>query len=205
MKPARRKTAVSRPGEQAAVKRGESECQSVERGELVRRSDALRSTPSSRSTHPVPAVLAAGTTKATMKRVLIVDDDKKSTAALAIRLRAAGHEVLSAPDGLAGLKLAIDRRPDLIVMDVWMPGGVGILIAQRLKHVGLADIPVIFLTASRKEDVWGVAEEVEPAGFFEKPCESKQLLESINLILAGAASLPAQMTSPRKTLVTNTL
>src|SRR5207245_1049121 len=41
MKPARRKTAVSRPGEQAAVKRGASECQSVERGALVRRSDAL--------------------------------------------------------------------------------------------------------------------------------------------------------------------
>ncbi len=140
-----------------------------------------------------------------MKRVLIVDDDKKSAAALAIRLRAAGHDVLSAPDGVAGLKLAIDHRPDLIVMDVWMPGGVGILIAQRLKHVGLADIPVIFLTASRKEDVWEVAEEVEPAGFFEKPCESTQLLESINLILAGTASLPPQMTSPRKPIAANSL
>src|SRR6266436_1200580 len=125
-----------------------------------------------------------------MKGVLIVDDDKKSAAALAIRLRAAGHDVLSAPDGVAGLKLAIDHRPDLIVMDVWMPGGVGILIAQRLKHVGLADIPVIFLTASKKKDLWEIAQEVGPAGFFEKPYDPNELLNSIHLALSGATAYP---------------
>src|SRR6266436_7917941 len=136
-----------------------------------------------------------------MKGVLIVDDDKKSAAALAIRLRAAGHDVLSAPDGLAGLKLAIDHRPDLIVMDVWMPGGVGILIAQRLKHIGLAGIPVIFLTASKKKDLWEIAEEIGPAGFFEKPYDPKQLLEAIGLAVARAHSpcsvkaSPAQLTA----------
>jgi len=89
-----------------------------------------------------------------MKTVLIIDDDKRLAAALAIRLRAAGYAVLKATDGLEGLKLAADRRPDLVVMDVWMPGGVGILIAQRLKHIGLAGVPVIFLTASKKQDLW---------------------------------------------------
>ena len=125
-----------------------------------------------------------------MKTVLIIDDDKRLAAALAIRLRAAGYSVLKATDGLEGLKLAADRRPDLVVMDVWLPGGVGILIAQRLKHIGLAGIPVIFLTASKKKDLWEIAEEVGPAGFFEKPYDPKELLNSIDLALSGAPACP---------------
>jgi len=62
-----------------------------------------------------------------MRKILIVDDDKKSVAALAIRLTTAGYKVLFAFDGIAGLKLAVHHRPDLILMDIWMPGGVGIL------------------------------------------------------------------------------
>ena|SRR5258708_509308 len=123
-----------------------------------------------------------------MKRILIVDDDSKSIAALEIRLKAAGYDVLTAPDGLSGLKQAIECRPDLVVMDVWMPDGTGILAAQRLKHVGLAHVPVIFLTASRKKDLWNIAEEVEPAGFFEKPYDTRRLLGSITSILAEASA-----------------
>jgi DNA-binding response OmpR family regulator len=135
---------------------------------------------------------------AAMKTVLIIDDDKRLVAALAIRLRAAGYAVLKATDGLEGLKLAADRRPDLVLMDVWMPGGVGILIAQRLKHIGLAGIPVIFLTASKKKDLWEIVEEVDPAGFFEKPYDPKELLNSIDLALSGAPAfrpkdLPRQL------------
>jgi len=127
-----------------------------------------------------------------MKTILIIDDDKKSTAALAIRLRAAGHHVRTAADGLAGLKSAIDRKPDLIVMDIWMPDGVGILVAQRLKHIGLSDVPVVFLTASKKNDVWELAREVDPAGFFEKPYHAKRLVDAINLILMPPLNLPPQ-------------
>jgi DNA-binding response OmpR family regulator len=122
-----------------------------------------------------------------MKKILLVDDDKRGVAALAIRLKAAGYEVLTATDGLEGLKQAVHDRPDLIVMDIWMPQGIGILIAQRLKHFGLAEVPVIFLTASRKEEVWPIVEEVQPAGFFEKPYNSKEILDSIRLLLADVS------------------
>jgi len=127
-----------------------------------------------------------------MKKILIVDDDSKSIAALQIRLKAAGYEVITAPDGVSGLKQAVERRPDLVVMDVWMPDGPGILTAQRLKHVGLADVPVIFLTAGKKKDLWNIAEEVEPAGFFEKPYDARRLLDSIAGILGrvGASAWP---------------
>ena len=129
-----------------------------------------------------------------MKKILIVDDDSKSIAALQIRLKAAGYEVLTAPDGVTGLKQAIERRPDLVVMDIWMSDGPGILTAQRLKHVGLAHVPVIFLTAGKKKDLWNIAEEVEPAGFFEKPYDSRRLLDTIAGILGSVcpASWPAE-------------
>jgi len=130
-----------------------------------------------------------------MRKILIVDDDKKSVAALAIRLTTAGYKVLFAFDGIAGLKLAVHHRPDLILMDIWMPGGVGILTAQRLKHFGLADVPVIFLTASRKEDLWVILEEVQPAAFFEKPYDLNELLDGIAVLLSRACPL-AQQTQP---------
>jgi len=127
-----------------------------------------------------------------MKKILIIDDDCKIAAALEIRLRAANYEVHTAPDGAAGLNAAACHRPDLIVMDVWMPNGVGPLVAQRLKHIGLADVPVIFLTAGKRKDLWAIAEEVEPAGFFEKPYEPSELLRCIETILAGRENLPAE-------------
>ena len=131
-----------------------------------------------------------------MKNILIIDDDKKGIAPLAIRLKAAGYEVLTAADGIQGLKLAVHHRPDLIVMDIWMPHGIGILTAQRLKHFGLGNVPVIFLTASRKEELWAIVEEVQPAAFFEKPYDSKQVLDSISFLLARACPLPVSVSSP---------
>ena len=61
--------------------------------------------------------------------------------------------------------------------------GVGFLIAERLKNVGLGHVPVIFLSASKKKQLWKIAREVEPAGFFEKPYDPKQLLAAIGRAL----------------------
>lgn len=118
-----------------------------------------------------------------MKQILVIDDDKTIVTALTIRLQAAGYGVSIARNGLEGLNVALNVKPDLILMDVWMPGGVGFLVAERLKILGLADVPVIFLTAGKKEQLWSIAQEVEPAGFFEKPYEPKELLKFIARIL----------------------
>ena len=123
-----------------------------------------------------------------MKKILIIDDDKRIVAALAIRLRAVGYEILTASDGMEGLKLAVTSRPHLIILDVWMPGAAGFLIAERLKNLGMAHVPVIFLTAGKKRELWDIAQEVEHAGFFEKPYEPKQLLASVHRALAKDTS-----------------
>jgi DNA-binding response OmpR family regulator len=130
-----------------------------------------------------------------MKRILVVEDDKKIAAALWIRLKAAGYDVVTASDGLKGLSAAVRTKPDLVLLDLWMPGAIGFLVAERLKNLGLAEVPVIFMTASKKEDLWKIAQEIGAAAFFEKPYDPEKLLAAISRILERRAS-PETATAP---------
>lgn len=118
-----------------------------------------------------------------MKRILVLEDDPKIATALAVRLEAAGYEVLTAPDGAQGLKIALEHQPDLIVMDIWMPIGLGFSVAQRLRDLGFASIPLIFITASRLKGLREAAAQVGAAGYFEKPYDPEQLLSAIQQAL----------------------
>ncbi len=122
-----------------------------------------------------------------MKKILIVEDNLKIAAALSVRLKHAGYEVLTAADGLQGLKVAVVAKPDLIVSDIWMPAPIGFLTKDRLINLGLADVPVIYITASKKPDLKNIALEEGAAGFFEKPYDSNELLAFI------AHALPAEL------------
>src|SRR4051812_7667097 len=102
-----------------------------------------------------------------MKRILVVEDDTKIASALAIRLKAAGYDALTAVDGLEGINLVLDQKPDLILMDIWMPVGIGFSVTQRLRSLGLRAIPVIFITASKLKGLRKVAAKLGAVGFFE--------------------------------------
>src|SRR5439155_8793809 len=114
-----------------------------------------------------------------MKKIAILKDDTPIANALAVRLEAAGYEAFTAPDGLQGLRLVLDHRPDLILMDVWMPVGIGFSVAQRLKGLGMGGIPIIYLTASKRKGLKKTAKILGAAGFFEKPYDADQLLATI--------------------------
>lgn len=114
------------------------------------------------------------------KKVLIIEDDKRIAAALAIRLEAEGYQVLTAPDGFDGLKQVLTEQPDLIVMDIWMRVGTGFSVAQRLKSLGLDHLPKIFITASKVRGLRQAAMELGACGFFEKPYDPDQLLAAIS-------------------------
>jgi DNA-binding response OmpR family regulator len=118
-----------------------------------------------------------------MKTILVLEDDPKIAIALAVRLEAAGYNVLTAPDGVRGLKLALVNRPDLIVMDIWMPVGLGLSVAQRLKDLGFEKTPVIFITASRLKGLREAADNLGAAGYFEKPYDPEQLLGAVHQAL----------------------
>src|SRR6266446_3350538 len=114
-----------------------------------------------------------------MKKILVMEDDTKIATALAIRLEAAGYEVLTAPDGFDGLRLVMDDRPDLILMDIWMPVGTGFSVAQRLQSLRLTGIPLIFITASKLKGLKETAKKLGAAAFFEKPYDPEQLLAAV--------------------------
>lgn len=134
-----------------------------------------------------------------MKRILIIEDDPRIAAALKIRLTARSYEILTAGNGFEGLKLAMSAQPDLLLLDIMMPMGMGFSVAERLKAVGLGHIPIVFITASKRTGLRRTAAKLGAAGFFEKPYDADELLSAIDLIL-GTPATPAQAHGPSANL-----
>jgi DNA-binding response OmpR family regulator len=86
----------------------------------------------------------------TGKRILIVDDDKKTVDLLRLYLTRDGHKVVTAYDGLAALNQAREQHPDLIVLDLMLPGMNGIEVCRTLREE--SDVPVIMLTARATDE-----------------------------------------------------
>jgi DNA-binding response OmpR family regulator len=112
-------------------------------------------------------------------KILIVEDDRKIAMALALRLRAAGQDVLLACDALAAVITARKYGPDLVLLDICLPAGDGFLVAERIQSLLPALTPVIFLTASRQPGLREEAMALGAAGFLEKPFEVEELIATI--------------------------
>jgi CheY-like chemotaxis protein len=128
----------------------------------------------------------------TKKRILVIEDDKRITEALAIRLEAEGYDVMTASDGFAGMKEVLTERPDLLLMDIWMPVGTGFSVAQRLQNLGLGGIPKIFITASKLRGLHRAATLLGAYAFFEKPYDPDMLLEAVARALAADSQQPGK-------------
>src|SRR5690348_13807814 len=123
-----------------------------------------------------------------MKRILLIDDDAKIRAALRVRLKHAGYQVQTAVNGFEGLISVLKNKPDLIITDIWMPAGIGFSMAERLEELGLSGIPLIFITAGKEDGLREAAEEFGAAGFFEKPYDTRVLLEAVARTLDAEGS-----------------
>ena len=133
-----------------------------------------------------------------MAKLLVAEDDEFSRDMLVRRLQRQGHDVLSAPDGREGVRLARIHRPELILMDLDMPVMDGhTAIAALKRDPRTFRIPIIVLTAhTSAEDVAGAA-EAGCDSFEAKPVVFRRLLERITQILqtSSPGSTPVQ-TSP---------
>ena len=85
-----------------------------------------------------------------MPRILIVDDEPEMVRGLEDNLRFEGYQTLSASDGQRGLALALSEAPDLVLLDIMMPGMSGWDVCRQMRGKGL-DVPVIMLTARGEE------------------------------------------------------
>lgn len=120
-----------------------------------------------------------------MFRILIIEDDSIMQRAIRDTLKAEGHDILISRDGEAGLVSALADKPDLIVLDVNMPGIDGLETCRRLKADGRTrHIPVIILTGEARD----VAQRVEgldlgAEDYMFKPFSPRVLAERVSSIL----------------------
>ena len=122
-----------------------------------------------------------------MAKVLIVEDNAANMALAVLLVQLAGHTVLIATDAEAGLTLARDEQPDLILMDIQLPGMDGLDATALLKRADATRaIPVIALTALAMK---GDEERIRAAGcdgYIAKPMQYKDFLATIAAQLARA-------------------
>ena len=120
-----------------------------------------------------------------MKSILLVEDDRRITLALGLRLRAHGFEVVAATDAVHAMNVATQAVPDVIVLDINLPGGNGLMVAERLLgNPETTDVPVIFITASKQPRLRTRAAELSAVAFLEKPFTAAELLDAIDAAAA---------------------
>ena len=118
------------------------------------------------------------------KKILVVEDDKDINRAISIRLRSAGYKVSSAFDGLMGISVAAKESPDLAILDISMPAGNGLDLAERMKMLNqTSNTPFIVITASKRPTLKDRARELGCSAFIEKPYLPETLLAEVKKAL----------------------
>ena len=120
------------------------------------------------------------------ERILVVDDDRTVLTYLTAVLGREGYRVFTAMDALQGPMVARQSQPDLVVLDLAMPGGGGPAVLERLRRMqGMMQVPVVVYSALPKERV----EQLVPIGpdllFVQKPGAPDEVLNAVRSLLAG--------------------
>ena len=118
-------------------------------------------------------------------KILIVDDAPELTQLLKLALSRDGYQVEAANDGLEGLRKAYDLRPDLILLDIMMPGMSGMEMLARFRE--FSDVPVIMLTALDKTNVKIDGLNIGADDYVTKPFDTDELKARIRALLRRAA------------------
>jgi signal transduction histidine kinase len=130
-----------------------------------------------------------------MSRVLHIEDDPRNRLLVRKLLAADGHEVIDAADGLEGVRLAIAQRPDLVLVDLNIPGLDGYEVTLRLRNeAALRGVPIIAITAEGDRET---SFAVGCDGFVQKPINARQFATQMRQYLGGHRE--RMMTSPDAT------
>ena len=121
--------------------------------------------------------------------VLIIDDDPAMCAGLADNMEAEGYRVLTAATCRAGLKSALTRRPDLVLLDVMLPDGDGMLLCRQLRDAGFRE-PIIMLTARGEERDRVLGLDLGTDDYVVKPFSLRELLARVRAQLRRGRARP---------------
>lgn len=129
-----------------------------------------------------------------MKTVLLIEDDQKITLALGVRLKSMGYEVSSAADAVTAVAQARKCQPDVVLIDINLPGGDGFMVAKRLQSLMQTSVtPIIFITASKQPGLRERAKDMGAVAFLEKPFDATQLADAIEMSLYSASPIGAEI------------
>ena len=121
------------------------------------------------------------------KKILIVEDDRDVREGMHVRLRANHYDTVFAGDAFSVVNEARKQMPDLIILDLGLPGGDGFVVMERLKRIpAVASIPIIVVSA---RDVRGNQERALREGakaFLQKPVDNVEFLAAIRKALGEA-------------------
>ena len=113
-------------------------------------------------------------------RIMIIEDNPKNMKIMVDLMQVHGYETITAEDGMIGLETALKEKPDLILMDVQLPGIDGYEVTRRLKGKDATrDIPVIVVTSFAMKGEEARAKEVGAAGYISKPIDIHKLMDTV--------------------------
>ncbi len=129
------------------------------------------------------------------RSLMVIDDDPDLLAMLQDLFQGRGFDVVTAPDGEEGLRLSQERRPDLIILDIFMPRMNGLEVLASLRRVHPA-LPVIVMTAGGEE----ILDQATVAMYsrlrrgagrlFDKPVNMKELATAVDELLGASPGTP---------------
>jgi DNA-binding response OmpR family regulator len=159
---------------------------------MMSRHDASRPAAAGHNTAPTPLVAAgesardttAGASRRNRKRILVVDDEKDLVDLISYNLQRNGYDALTAYSGNEAIDVALRDQPDLIVLDLMLPGIDGTEVARRLKgEPRTRHIPIIMLTAKAEETDVVVGLTLGADDYVTKPFSMKILLARMTTVL----------------------
>lgn len=124
------------------------------------------------------------------KKVLVVDDDAKTVELVKLYLERDGYKVLVAYDGVEALRLARENHPDLIVLDIMLPGINGLEVCRTLRSE--TNVPIIMLTARTTENDKLTGLDIGADDYVTKPFSPKELAARVRVILRRLPDEPSQ-------------
>jgi DNA-binding response OmpR family regulator len=116
-----------------------------------------------------------------LTEILVVDDEKKIIQITSDYLEAAGYSVLTADDGISALRVVDESHPDLVILDLGLPGMDGLDVCRELRKI--SDVPIIILTARGEESDKIVGLELGADDYITKPHSPKELVARVRAVL----------------------